>query len=183
MNTLSYLRMLSVRIGWETMSLHLFPLPHPSPPTPRRGNTLLEGKWCEQTRTEAVGSNDNDVCQSGERLTRTPLITPSLTLLRCVPLTPFVFHSSVIALTCPDLFHQHLDILRRPRVLLFVVFCPFIPFHPIRALSVLCVSGTPLPLWTYSTHALKSNKQLAKPELPVFAFAKDRWKQSWIKPI
>lgn len=178
MNTLSNLRMLSVRIGWQTMGLHLFPL---STPLLRRGNTLLEAKWCEQTRREAVGSNDNDVCQSGNAW---PGHHSSLHHLPCC----VVSHSLHLCFTLLWLFW--------PALICFIsiwiscvghtfrsLLCSAPSSHPIRALSVLCVSGTPLPLWTYSTHALKSNKQLAKPELPVFAFAKDRWNQFWIKPI
>lgn len=101
-------------------------------------------------------TDDNDVCLS---LTRTALISPSL--------YPVVFHPAPFICVSFLPWFVSSDILRGPRLpLLCVVSCPFIP-----ALCVLCVSTTPLPLLTHSTHTLKSNEQLAKPALPMSAFA------------
>lgn len=106
--------------------------------------------------------DDNDVCLW---LTRTALISPSLYPLVFDP-APSICVS--VLCDCPKLpWFVSSDILCRPQVLFFcAVSCPFIP--------PLCVSATLLPLWTYSIHALKSNKQLAKPALPVSSFANDK---------
>lgn len=171
LNILSCLRMLSVRIGCQTMWLHVI-------------------------KVETHEWRQNDVDRPGGRLWEAMIMMFAcrgntwpghhsslhhFALLRFIPLLHFCF----ILLW-----------LLRPVLVCFIsiwISCPVHTFHsllcsvpssrPIRALSVFCVSGTPLPLWTHSTHALSSNKQLAKPALAMFAFAKDRWNQLWMKPI